>query len=294
MRALLAEFAPELGDVEANLGRIVLTVDAVRPVLAVFPELFLSGYRVGDRIGPLSLSEGDGPCERLGALARRSRSTVVLGAPYRSPRRPGETMNAVLMFAPDGARWVQGKRFLPTFGPFEEGRFYSASDESVPARGPLGSLGLEICYDLFFPEVSRELALHGASLLVAVSAAPVTSRRLFDRILPARAIENALPVVYVNRVGAEDGLVFGGGSAALDARGEALPAEPAEGAGAQAEERALLVEIDLSEAGRWRPFRPVLRDWSARPAGPGRPEGRSEPSGPDELAPPASRRAGGL
>jgi predicted amidohydrolase len=94
--------------------------------------------------------------------------------------------------------------------------------------------------------------------LVIISAAPVTSRRLFDRVLPARAVENALPLVYVNRVGVEDGVVFGGGSQSLDARGESL--DPPTPPGPRSEEGTWVVSIDLAEAARWRPFRPVLRD----------------------------------
>jgi predicted amidohydrolase len=106
----------------------------------------------------------------------------------------------------------------------------------------------------------------GAVLLVVISAAPVTSRRLFEKVLPSRAVENACPLVYVNRVGVEDGVVFGGGSGAWDARGEPiavtlLPLPDASGP----EESLGSVELDLDDAIRWRPFRPVLRDLSARP-----------------------------
>lgn len=264
MRVLLAELAPALTDLPANLARLEALVGAAEADLAVFPELFLSGYRVGDRVGELSVSPGDPVHRRLADLARRAKAEIVVGAPARSRARAGETHNAALWFGPDGSFASQPKRFLPTFGPFEEGTIFTPTQGSEPVRGPGLPLGLEICYDLFFPEVSRDLALQGAELLVAISAAPVTSRRLFDRVLPARAIENALPVVYVNRVGEEDGLVFGGGSVALDARGEPLEGRAVDFPKRTAEERAQVVEVDPTSAARWRPFRPVLRDAAGR------------------------------
>ncbi len=157
------------------------------------------------------------------------------------------------------------KRYLPTFGPFEEGAHFTPTDESQPVPVAARSVGLEICYDVFFPEVSRTLALAGAELLVVISASPVTSGRMFSRLLPARAIENGFPVVYVNRVGVEDGVVFGGGSGAWDARGEPVTGSAASDPSLAPEEQLLVVEIDLLEASRWRPFRPVLRDVATRP-----------------------------
>jgi predicted amidohydrolase len=264
MRVLIAELAPALLDVDANLARIEAIVARGTSDLAVFPELYLSGYRVGDRVGEVALGPDDPRHRRLAEIAARAGTTLVVGGPRRSPDRPGETENAALCYGPDGSFSVQAKRFLPTFGPFEEGTLFSATDESRPVRALGRSVGLEICYDLFFPEVSRDLALRGAELLIAISAAPVTSRRLFERILPARAIENALPLVYVNRVGVEDGLVFGGGSVVLDARGEELPGEKVEGPAPGPDERVEIVELDLAAASRWRPFRPVLRDVAHR------------------------------
>ncbi|MGI0071079.1 MAG: carbon-nitrogen hydrolase family protein [Thermoplasmata archaeon] len=265
MRLTLAQLAPRPGDVAANLGRLRAAVEAAPADLAIFPELYLSGYRVGDRIHRLALRDGDAPTAALRAIARESRATIVVGAPLASTERPGEVHNAAIAVRPDGEVHVQIKRYLPTFGPFEEGAHFTAADESRPVPVAARSVGLEVCYDTFFPEVSRDLALAGAELLVVVSASPVTSATLFARLLPARAIENGCPVVYVNRVGVEDGVVFGGGSGAWDARGEPIAASPVEMTGLAKEEAVLRVEIDPLESARWRPFRPVLRDVAGRP-----------------------------
>lgn len=265
MRIVLAQLAPRPGDVAANVERIRKAVAAAPADLAIFPELFLSGYRVGDRIHRLALRGDDAPTAALRAIARESRATLIVGTPLVSVERHGEVHNAVIAVRPDGEIHTQVKRYLPTFGPFEEGAHFTATDESRPVPVAARSVGLEICYDTFFPEVSRALALAGAELLVVVSASPVTSGALFARLLPARAIENGFPVVFVNRVGVEDGIVFGGGSGAWDSRGEPIATTAVALSGLAAEEQLLRVEIDPVESARWRPFRPVLRDVATRP-----------------------------
>ena len=267
MRVLLAQLAPARGDRSANLARLEAVVRAAPCDLAVFPELYLSGYRIGDQLHRLALKEGDESTGRLKAVARETGSAILVGTPLASSERRGEVFNAALLVHPSGDLSGQQKRYLPTFGPFEEGIQFTPTDTSRPLTVGGHAVGLEVCYDTFFPEVSRDLALAGAELLVILSASPVTSARLFERLLPARAIENGLPVVFVNRVGVEDGLVFGGGSGAWDVRGEPLEGAAAPVKGLGPDESVAVVDIDLAESDRWRPFRPVLRDVAARPRG---------------------------
>jgi 5-aminopentanamidase len=257
---LLAQLAPRRGDLESNLGRIAGIVRSVRAELYIFPELFLLGYAPGDRVHRLALRAGDPAIHTLTQLASERNAGILVGAPWRSEDRPGEVHNAVLLADPAGSIQVQIKRYLPNFGPFEEAALYTPTDTSTPLTWGKHRIGAQICYDAYFPEVSRELALAASVLLVVVSAAPVTSRGLFEKILPARAVENACPLVYVNRVGVEDGMVFGGGSGAWDSRGEPVSSEPQPLRDAAAEERLDRISIDLDDVSRWRPFRPVLRD----------------------------------
>ena len=278
MRVLLAELAPRLGELSANLERLAAVVEAADADLCVFPELFLSGYRTGDRVVRTAVRVGDPTWAALASLAERTQRSIAVGAPLASADRPGEVHNAVLLATPGRPVVRQIKRFLPTYGPFEEGTLFTPTDRSeVHPLGP-HVVGLQICYDAFFPEVSRELALGGAELLLVVSAAPVTSQPLFAKVLPARAVENAAAVVYVNRVGVEDGLVFGGGSGAWDPRGEPRAADAVPLPDGTPEERLLRVELDLTEVARWRRFRPTLRDVAGRGrAPPSAAAGRTDP-----------------
>ncbi|MCI4331220.1 MAG: hypothetical protein L3K19_05165 [Thermoplasmata archaeon] len=265
MRLLLGELAPVPAEPARNLERIDRALSGRSVDLAVFPELFLSGYRIGDRFHRLALRHGDPSWQALQAIAGRRHCAISVGAPLASRERPGEVENAVLTVRPDGSSGSQSKRYLPSYGPFEEGSVFTPTHSGRPLEVEGQKVGFQICYDAFFPEVSRELALAGAVLLVVISASPVTSKRLFEKVLPARAVENAVPLAYVNRVGVEDGVVFGGGSVAVDARGEPAEVEWAPFPGGAAEERTGEVEIDLTDAPRWRPFRPVLRDVASRP-----------------------------
>lgn len=260
MQVLLAQLAPRRGDLEANLRRLTEVVRAHRADLHVFPELYLLGYAPGDRVHRLALTANDPAVGALTNLAREGHTGILVGGPWKSNDRPGEVHNAALLAGPDGSLQVQIKRYLPNFGPFEEATIYTPTTTSAPLTLASHRLGVQICYDAYFPEVSRELALQAAVLLAVLSAAPITSKSLFEKVLPARAVENACPVVYVNRVGVEDGIVFGGGTRAWDSRGEALLTETLSLAGGAPEEQLHRVEIDLDEVPRWRPFRPVLRD----------------------------------
>lgn len=259
MRVLLAELAPRRGDVDANIERVRAVLRSHPVDLAVFPELFLSGYALGDRIHRMALAPDAPAVDRLREIARAAGAYLAIGVPWAAGR-PGEVENAALLVGPAGLVGCQVKRYLPSFGPFEEGQRFSAGREaSVLSAGPV-RIGIAICYDTFFPETFRPLARQGAEILVVLSASPLTSRPLFERLLPARAIENACPVLYANRVGVEDGIVFGGGSGAWDVRGERMPWTRTPAPGGVPEEGILVGELDPGAARRWRPFRPVLRD----------------------------------
>lgn len=258
----LAEVAPARGDVTKNLELLDRALEASPPSdLVVFPELFVSGYRVGDRLHRLALSPKSPAFRHLLAASARSGAWLVVGTPWSLPERSGETQNVALLVGPDGSHRVQAKRYLPTFGPFEEGVHLSPGERSEVLPTPHGKLGLAICYEAFFPEVTRQLALGGSDLLVIISASPVTSQRMFEKLLPARAVENGVPVAFCNRTGVEDGMVFAGGSGLWDHRGDLEPPSVVQ---LDEEDRLLSYTLSLDSTPLWRPMRPVLRDVAAR------------------------------
>jgi predicted amidohydrolase len=173
--------------------------------LAIFPELFLGGYTI-DRIDELALAADAPPLQVIADAAAATRTAVIVGF---AERRPEGFANALACIdARGGLEGVYRKTHL--FG--REAEAFVAGDEQlvVPLAGVL--VGPLVCFDAEFPEPARAVARAGAELLVTASAnmAPYwADHRLATR---ARALDNRLPHLYVNRVGSESGHRFVGGS----------------------------------------------------------------------------------
>ncbi len=253
MKAALAQLDPALGEKEKNLRKLEKAVAKSEADLVLAGELFVTGYMARDAFARLS-EPLDGPAVRAVRKAAEEHSThIVFGMPEREAgtRR---LFNASVLVAPDGRAVAYRKIYPANFGPFEEGLYFARGDALTLVDTKLGKIGLLICYDTFFPELAKAYALQGADLLAIISASPATSKPFFDRILPARAIENALPVLYTNLVGSELNVVFQGGTQAIGPRGEDL------GKAKDFGEDVVVAELDLRDVKTARAFRPTLRD----------------------------------
>jgi predicted amidohydrolase len=253
VKAALAQLAPAVGKKESNLKAMAKVLADSEADLACFGELYLSGYMARDAI-PRLAEPVDGPSVKAVArLAAEHGTHVLFGMPEKAAK--GRTLfNSAVLVAPDGRTWAYRKIYLANFGPFEENLWFGRGSELVLADTKIGKLGLLVCYDMFFPELSKALALQGAEVIAAISAGPHTSRRFFDAILPARAIENATYVLYTNLVGTELNQVFSGGTQAIGPRGEDL------GRAKDHQEQVLAVEVDLRHLDVARELRPTIRD----------------------------------
>jgi len=253
MKVALAQLAPKLLDKEANLSRIEKTVAKAAADLAIFGELFLTGYMARDAFPRLAETVPGPATDRLSKIASEYGTHVLVGMPERDTK--GRYLfNTSVLVAPDGEVWGYRKIHPANFGPFEEGLYFGRGSDPVLAETRLGKLGLLICYDAFFPELAKAYALQGADALAIISASPATSKPFFDKILPARAIENTVFVLYGNLVGTELNIVFQGGTQAIGPRGEDL------GRGKDFEEDVVIADVDLRHLRVAREFRPTLRD----------------------------------
>jgi 5-aminopentanamidase len=253
MRAVLAQLDPVVGDKEKNLRKLARTVAKARADLLLVGELYLSGYMARDAFARLG-EPIDGPSVRaVSKLAEEHGTHIVFGMPERDADTQ-RLFNTSVLCHPDGRVARYRKIYPANFGPFEEGLYFGRGDDLTLVQTDLGKIGLLICYDAFFPELSKAYALAGADLLAIVSASPATSKPFFDRILPARAIENAMPVLYANLVGTELNIVFQGGTQAIGPRGEDL------GKAKDFEEGLVIAEIDLRDVKPARALRPTVRD----------------------------------
>lgn len=243
---------PSLGDVEANVQAVAKAVASGKADLVAFPEMFLSGYNIGDDVQRLALGLDDERLEPIRKAATKAKAHVVVGGPRKA--RAGVTHNSAFCIEPDGTTTAYDKRALATFTTFQEGLFFRPGRTNPVWETSLGTIGLSICYDLFFPEFQRRQTLAGADLLLNISASPTTSQPFFETLFPARAVENATFVAYTNCVGPQDAIVFWGGAQAYGPRGTQL------GRLAPMKPGRLVVELDLDDLAPAREFRPTLRD----------------------------------
>ena len=217
MRALLAQLASVPGQTEANAERAVDVLGAHPEVdIAVFPELFLGGYDLS--LVPQAVRAPDCPELRAIAAAAAAASTaVVVGFAERA--EDGSLFNSVACIDRDGS----------LAGVYRKTRLFGAEPEVFEPGDMLGvvrlaglDVGPLICFDIEFPEPARELAAAGAELLVTASANMAPFGPDHEVATRARALENRLPHLYTNGVGAIGGLLLVGGSRSVDASGAVL------------------------------------------------------------------------
>lgn len=210
----LCQIRPERGSADMNADRIAnMVMSGVADVL-VFPEMFLTGY------GTSAFDQEDEIAScimRISDICRKYDKAVAVGTPMFTGH--GVT-NSLAFLSPDGDTFYD-KTHLAKFGVYSENGF-------VPGKRPaLGSyhglrFGLSICYDIYFPEVLHSCALRMSDVNLCISAAAVQSKPFFDRVLPARALENVTYLAFVNNVGPMAGLEMAGSSRALDPFGEEI------------------------------------------------------------------------
>ena len=262
-RVALAQIAPRLGDLDANLALHLETIQRARRQgagLVVFPELSLTGYLLRDDVPEVAVRLDDA---RLSRLLRASRDIdVLLGLVEEAPGHSFH--NAAAYLSGGKVRHVHRKVYLPTYGMFDEGRDFAAGDRFRTFAAPFGPAGLLVCEDAWHSSAPWLLAQEGAEVLFILSSGPtrgarprqkdVSSVAVWHQLLKTTAQFLTTFVVYVNRVGYEDGLNFGGGSMACDPFGRELAALPA------LEPALALTDLDPEVLRRARTAYPLLRD----------------------------------
>jgi predicted amidohydrolase len=256
-RIALAQVSCRQGKKAENLKKIEATVAKAKKNsadLIVFPELSVTGYTLRDEIYGLAETIPGPSTHVMEELARRTKTHIVFGMPELSGKTQATIYNSAVLVGPTGLVGKYRKMYLPTHSVFEEKRYFRPGHQTAVFGTELGRIGLMICYDIFFPEVSRLARLEGAQLLVCVSASPATRRTFFETLTAARAIENTAFLAYVNLVGVEDGLQFWGGSRLIGPQGKVL-------AEARHDQEDLVVgEVDYSDIRPIEAFVPTLKD----------------------------------
>ncbi|MER5889839.1 carbon-nitrogen hydrolase family protein [Streptomyces sp. NPDC001941] len=209
LRTALLQSSGRPGDVAANLA--ALEDAAARAAttgagLLVSPELFLTGYAIGDDVAKLA-EPADGPAATaIAATAARHGVAVAYGYPERDGER---VFNSVQLIGADGAR-LANYRKTHLFGCFEQEQFTPGEHAVVQAELAGLTVGLMICYDVEFPENVRSHALAGTDLLLVPTAQMHPFQFVAEAVVPVRAFENQMYVAYVNRTGPEGEFEFVG------------------------------------------------------------------------------------
>jgi predicted amidohydrolase len=241
MRVAVAQLDPKLGEKERNLEACLARLEeaaAAGAELLVLPECAIPGYMFdsADEAMPFA-EEIPGPStETLAEACARLGVYVVCGLLERDDDR---LRNAAVFVGPDGLIGSYRKTHLPFLG---VDRFTVPGDELPVYDTPLGRIGVEICYDLRFPEATRTLALKGADVIAHPTNFPVAARIQTELITVARAAENRIFLLTANRVGKERTGEFCGWSQIVDPYGKRL-AEAGETG-----EALLVADVDVEKA----------------------------------------------
>ncbi len=253
-RVAIAQVKAELNDRERNREAILNGIEEAKEIgaeLLIFPELFLTGYNMRNEVFRLAEEIPGESTEMIAEAVKKAGIHLIFGM----PEREGEAIyNSAVLIDNEGNTGIYRKAMLPNFGPFEEALYYTPGDEFPVFQTSLGAIGIEICYDLFYPEITKIYAGKGAEILVNISGSPSISRALFETVLPARAIENGAYVLYSNNIGTQIGLVFWGGSRVIGPKGEIIAqGDPYEEGMVVADIKADVLRLALQ-------YRPTRRD----------------------------------
>jgi predicted amidohydrolase len=259
----LAQTKPHLGDVARNLQQHEEAIVRARELgadLVVFPELSLTGYHLKDDV-PSVAQRIDSPIVRR--LEELSREITVV-ASLVEETADFRFFNSALWIERGAVRFVHRKVYLPTYGMFDESRYFARGGHVRALDTGFGRAAVLLCEDLWHASTIYLAALDGALFVVCPSSSPLRglsedaeqddNARFWELINRGYAQTYGIFIVYVNRVGFEDGVGFWGGSEVIDPLGQTLVKAP------YYEPALVTCEIDLAVARRKRIAAPLLRD----------------------------------
>ncbi len=260
----LAQLNTVLGDLNTNLQKHLSLIDQAvseKADLLIFPELSLTGYLLQDLVPQVALKPDHEDPIFSQLLEASHKLDLVVGFVQEDERNCFFIASAYL--SQGEVVHVHQKIYLPTYGLFDESRFFAWGDAVRAFDTRFGRVGMLICEDFWHASVPYLLWQDGADLLIFSSASPgrglsnepqEDSARWVDHINRAYASLFTTFVAHTNRVGNEDGLHFWGGAMVYDPNGVVMARAP------QYEETILYCEIDLNQLHRTRTRLPLLRD----------------------------------
>jgi len=227
LKAGFIQFAPVLGDVKGNLAQAEALLANFDGDIAVLPEFFNSGYLFTSAAEVAALAEaipGGLTTKMLLATAQRRGIHIVAGLPESAA---GRFFNSAVVVSPQGVLGVYRKLHLYA----EEKLYFRAGDKGLRVFDVgLCKIGVMICFDWFFPEAMRSLALQGADIICHCANLVLP---FCQNSMSTRCLENGVFAITANRTGSDVSsdkrLDFTGASQITGTRGEVLYRAAAEG-----------------------------------------------------------------
>lgn len=267
----VAQFAPEKGQVEANLTRIaeiILQAASEGAELVVFSETTTSGYFLEGGVLECSLSRNELATRLEAKLIGLARPIDIVVGFYENSDGKLYNSAAYLEATAAGVRAVHvyKKFFLPTYGVFDEERFVSAGTDLAVFETRLGKVGLLICEDIWHSVMPTLCAVRGAQILVVPSASPSRgfsqdipgNIERYERLLRGIAEEHSLICIHAALSGFEGGKGFVGMSSVVNSNGEMIARSP------MMDDHLLITEVDIEAQAVSRANSPLLTDLQER------------------------------
>jgi predicted amidohydrolase len=257
IKVALAQMICKIGDKKNNMNKMKQKVEEAKKRdanIIIFPELSLTGYSTRDLAYELAEPIPGPSVKLLEEITKKRNIHMIFGMLERSEKARAVLYNTAVLLGPKGFIGKYRKMHLPTHSVFEEKRYFRLGYQAPVFETEIGKIGLTICYDVFFPEISRLLRLKGGQLIICISASPARRRKFFEVLTTARAIENTVFLAYVNLVGVENGLQFWGGSRLIAPNGNIITQAKYD------EEDLTTGNVDYADLERIETFVPTLRD----------------------------------
>ncbi len=227
----IAQIDSAVGNLDKNIKHHVEYVKkaiAKKASIVVFPELSLTGYSIKDLNWDLALrAESNKYFSELLKLSKQI--TIIAGGVEESNNFA--IYNSAFLFEDGKIYSAHRKNYPPTYGMFEEMRYFSQGKDIRVFNSKFGRLGILICEDMWHISLPYILAHDGADVIISLTASPTRLSGTSEELAAAnvnheqhRTYARLLStyVVFANRVGFEDGVNFWGGSQIVDPSGDAI------------------------------------------------------------------------
>ena len=218
IKIFLCQLNFHVGNLNKNLENIITTREKVKSQngdLCIFSELSITGYPPEDLVLKKSfIVNVEEVINKLISLSKDGGPAIIVGYPRNDN---GKLKNSAALID-NGTISIVDKFHLPNYGVFDEARVFDSERVSGPIPFMGIRLGLMICEDMWFSDVSESLQESGAQILIVINGSPFDQNKEDERISVAvsRVVETELPLIYVNQIGGQDELVFDGGSFVLN------------------------------------------------------------------------------